>query len=133
MNIYEYERDLIMSKRIEQLKSEYINYYTDCPVQKYAAMYVGRDEDTILRWRKNDTKFADQVEKAKATFVRKKLLKSRAEFSLERLDREIFGRCEQITSRQHVIVDINDGNATKLQNEFKEFMLRRTRAEPSEV
>jgi hypothetical protein len=40
-------------------------YYSKLPVQKLAAEYIGRDEDTIIRWKKSDKKFADQVASAK--------------------------------------------------------------------
>lgn len=42
------------------------------PVQKYAAQFIGRDEDTVIRWRKNDSKFADAVQKAHAVWFCKK-------------------------------------------------------------
>lgn len=77
-------------KTIKQLKEEYIQYYTDVPIQKYAAMAVNRDEDTIIRWRKDDTKFADAVQRARAEWIRKRMLGTKAEFALERLEKEIF-------------------------------------------
>jgi hypothetical protein len=75
---------------IQQLKDEYIAYFADVPVQKYAAMYIGRDEDTVMRWKNNDKAFADAVLRAKASFIRKKLIASKAEFALERLEKEVF-------------------------------------------
>jgi len=77
-------------KKVSELKAEYIKYFADCPVQKYAAMYINRDEDTIIRWRKNDPHFADCVQRAKAEWIRKKLIATKAEFALERLEKEIF-------------------------------------------
>lgn len=76
----------------EDLKAEYLAYFNDVPVQKYAAMAIGKDEDTIIRWKKEDADFADSVKKAKAGWVRKKALEVKAEFALERLEAEIFGR-----------------------------------------
>jgi len=73
-----------------KLKQQYISYFNEVPVQKYAAMYIGRDEDTIIRWRKEDASFADAVKRAKAEWVRKKLFATKAEFALERLERDIF-------------------------------------------
>ncbi len=78
--------------QIQMLKAAYVAYYTDVPVQKYAAMAIERDEDTILRWKKEDHHFADAVEKAKASWIRKRLLESKSEFALERLEAEVFGR-----------------------------------------
>lgn len=73
-----------------ELKKMYVDYYRSVPVQRYAAMYIGRDEDTVIRWRKEDQNFADAVEKAKAEWVRKKVMATKAEFALERLEREVF-------------------------------------------
>lgn len=75
---------------IEHLKNQYVDYYRDVPVQKYAAMYIGRDEDTIIRWRNQDKSFADRVNQSKAEWIRKRLIASKAEFALERLAKEVF-------------------------------------------
>lgn len=83
-------------KTIAKLKEEYVSFYADAPVQKYAAMYIGKDEDTIIRWRKADRAFADAIQRARAEFVRKMILRSKAEFALERLEREVFGRKEVV-------------------------------------
>lgn len=80
------------SQKIRALKNEYVRYFQDVPVQKYAAMAIGKDEDTILRWKKQDKTFADAILKAKAEWVRKKCIASKAEFALERLEAEVFGR-----------------------------------------
>lgn len=77
---------------IEALKIKYLAYYEDVPIQKYAAMAIARDEDTVIRWRKEDAEFADAVQIAKAKWIRKKVLSSKAEFALERLEKEIFGK-----------------------------------------
>lgn len=73
------------------LKHRYLLYYLECPIQKYAAMYIGRNEDTILRWKKEDSDFADRIEAARAVWVRKKLKKANVDFALERLEKEVFG------------------------------------------
>lgn len=80
-----------MSK-IDELKEQYIEYYEDVPVQKYAAMAIARDEDTIIRWKKDDQEFADAVNQAKARWVRKRVLATKAEFALERLEKSIFSQ-----------------------------------------
>lgn len=76
------------------LKEKYVSYFSDVPVQKYAAMFIGRDEDTIIRWKKEDAEFADSIQRAKAEWVRKKVLASKAEFALERLEKDVFGKQE---------------------------------------
>lgn len=79
-----------MINTLSDLKATYINYYEDVPVQKYAAMAIGKNEDTIIRWRQQDQAFADAVEKAKAGWVRKRVLATKAEFALERLEKSVF-------------------------------------------
>ncbi len=74
------------------LKTAYVEYYSDVPIQKYAAQAICRDEDTIIRWRKKDKAFADAVDRAHAEWIRKKVIASKAEFALERLEKTIFGR-----------------------------------------
>lgn len=76
--------------RLGTLKQRYIEYYSDVPVQKYAAMAIGRNEDTIIRWRNEDSEFADAVQMAKAEWVRKRVLATKAEFALERLEKDVF-------------------------------------------
>lgn len=77
--------------RTAALKAQYLQYYADVPVQKYAALAIGRDEDSVIRWRREDREFADAVKRAKAAWIRKKVLATKAEFALERLEYEIFG------------------------------------------
>jgi hypothetical protein len=85
-----YNSDMTGTAKTKQLKQEYVKYFEDVPVQKYAAMAIARDEDTIIRWRKEDTTFADAVQRAKASWIRKKVIASKAEFALERLENEVF-------------------------------------------
>lgn len=75
---------------IAELKERYIKYFEDVPVQRYAAMYIGRNEDTIVLWKKNDPEFSEAVNQARANWVRKQALKAKAEFKLERLEKEIW-------------------------------------------
>lgn len=75
---------------IAQLKKDYISYFEDVPVQKYAAMSIARTEDTIINWKKADEEFSDAVNQAKSKFIQKRLLAAKAEFALERLEKEVF-------------------------------------------
>ena len=80
---------------IERLKAEYVAYFEDVPIQKYAAEYIGRDEDTIIRWKKEDSDFADAIQRAKAIWVRKTFIKAKAEYVLEKLSIEVFGELKK--------------------------------------
>jgi|SRR6266567_4406574 len=108
---------------MEKLKQQYINYYRDVPIQKYAAQAVCRDEDTIIRWRKTDKDFADAVYQAHAEWVRKRVIATKAEFALERLEREIFGRKTTLsieTSQKEIHPD------PVIATLFKDFLKERT-------
>lgn len=75
---------------IAELKQRYVDYYSEVPVQRYAAMHIARSEDTIIRWRDADANFAEQVQMAKSDWIKKKIGKSPPAWVLERLEREIF-------------------------------------------
>lgn len=87
-------------EKIAELKDRYIEYYKDLPVQKYAAMYVGRDEETIINWRKADLDFSNRVDLARAEWVKRKASKAKVEFALERLEKSIFKETSEVT---HII------------------------------
>lgn len=101
----------------QELKQKYISYYKDLPVQKYAAMYIGKDEDTIIRWKKQDEDFADAVHGARAEWVRRKASKARVEFALERLEKEIFAERKELKVEDDTVDKILTGfgllNATE--------------------
>jgi len=98
---------------VEELKIEYIKYYIDVPVQKYAAMAIARDEDTIIRWRKEDPDFADAVQRAKAEWVRKRVIATKAEFALERLEKDVFSVAATIEVRNQSAIDQIDPNTPR--------------------
>lgn len=83
-------------EQIAELKRKYIEYYKELPVQKYAAMYVGKTEDTIINWRRDDSDFSDKVDLARAEWVRKKASKAKVEFALERLEKQIFKETKEV-------------------------------------
>jgi len=74
----------------EEKKEKFISYFRDVPVQKYGAMYIGVTEQTIINWLKEDETFFNRVQEARADWVKKKASKVRAEFALERLEKEIW-------------------------------------------
>lgn len=112
-----------MTKDIAKLKTEYLHYYRDVPVQRYAAAAIGRDEDTILRWRKDDAEFAESVEGALANWVKEKVMATKPEFALERLQNSVFGSRAALAIEHKV--DIVPDN--ELKNAFAEFLKEKTR------
>ena len=87
-----------------KLKKQYLVYYRKLPVQKLAAASIGKDEDTIIRWRREDADFADQTEVAKADWALEKCKKVRStEWLLERVMNDHFSlkRSEEETKVQY--------------------------------
>lgn len=83
-----------------QLKEKFLEYFRDVPVQKYAAAYIGRHEDTITDWKKADSDFSDQIDLAKAEYVRQKLKGVRSkEWILERLFKDHFAPRQELTGK----------------------------------
>ena len=119
-----------MANKQSDLKKGYVTYFMDVPVQRYAAMYIGRDEDTIIRWRKDDPAFADAIQRAKAEWIRKRVLATKAEFALERLEKEIFSPSTTLqidTSPQLEPQDPNTPENKRLVDQFTEFMMEKTK------
>jgi hypothetical protein len=83
--------------RAEQ-KADFVKYFEDVPVQKYAAMFVGITEQTAIDWMKKDSQFLNDVNQARAKWVKKKTYKAKAEFALERLEHEVFKQRMDVTS-----------------------------------
>ncbi|MDB5162109.1 MAG: hypothetical protein JWM52_617 [Candidatus Saccharibacteria bacterium] len=108
------------------LKQQYIEYYEDVPIQKYAAMAIGRDEDTVIRWKKEDTSFADAIKRAHAQWVRKKVIAVKAEFALERLQKEVFSAQEE--SPIFAESTQTDQQRLEMKEAFKNFVIAQIRA-----
>lgn len=73
------------------LKAKFLEYFRKLPNQKLAAGFIGRDEDTICLWKKDDPAFSDAVAKAKSDWAMEKSgrVKS-AEWLLERVLKDDF-------------------------------------------
>lgn len=116
--------------KITALKAQYVDYFSDVPVQRYAAMYIGRNEDTIIRWRKEDPDFADAIKKSNAIWIRKKLMETKAEFALERLEKSIFSQkleAEYTTSYNLDPDGLNKVGGEGIVEAFGEFMMLKTK------
>jgi len=89
----------------QEKKDEFVAYYEEVPVIKYAAMYIGVTEQTAHNWLNEDEEFFSRTEKAKAKWAKKRALKTRAEFQLERLDKDIW--------QEHKVTKIELGDPRK--------------------
>lgn len=80
----------------EEIKQKYIDYYRNCPIQRYAAAAVGVSERTIIRWREKDVNFVNRIEAAKSLWIKDRVSKMSPEKALEKIEAEIFGKklCE---------------------------------------
>ena len=77
--------------KIGLLKKEFLKYFRELPVQKLAGAYIGKDEDSISRWKKEDADFADQIGRAKADWAMTKTKKIKSEeWLLERVMKDHF-------------------------------------------
>lgn len=85
----------------QEKKEKFVAYFRDVPVQKYAAMYIGVTEQTIINWMKEDVVFFNRIQEARADWVKKKAMKVKAEFALERLEKEIWQERKEV-------VNVND-------------------------
>lgn len=80
-----------------ELKVKFLEYYKELPVQKLAAGWIGRDEDTICAWKKADPDFSDQIDQAKSEWAMKKSKRVRSEeWLLERVMNDHFGEKKNI-------------------------------------
>ena len=82
------------------LKQKFLDYFADAPIQKYAGAFIGVSEDTVKRWKDEDRDFADQIEAAKAAYVRRNLKMVRSkEWILERLFKDHFASRQEFTGK----------------------------------
>lgn len=87
------------AQEMARLKDEFVEYYRELPVKRYAAGYVGKSEDTIARWLQEDTEFAERVTKAKSDWAKARAKKTMPAFQLERLDKEIWAERKEVTGK----------------------------------
>lgn len=84
----------------KELKIKFLEYFSEVPIQRYAAAFIGRSEDTITDWKRADSEFSDQVELAKAEYLRKQLGKVRSrEWIIERLFKDHFAVRQELTGK----------------------------------
>lgn len=80
----------------QQKKDDFVIYFEEVPVIKYASYYVEITEQTAHNWLKEDQDFFNRVNQAKSKWAKKRALKTKAEFQLERLDKEIWSERKEL-------------------------------------
>lgn len=59
------------NKEVPKLKTKFLEYYSQLPIQKLAAEAIGKDQDTITNWKKKDKNFSDRIGIAKSEWALK--------------------------------------------------------------
>jgi len=80
-------------RELSKLKSKFIEYFSELPIQKLAAKFIGKSENTICNWKKNDKRFCDRLLKAESQWAldNARSVKSK-EWLLERIMKEHFAQ-----------------------------------------
>lgn len=100
----EEQRNQEQLKKIEVLKNIAIAAAESVYNYKLIARSIGRDEDTLIKWRAADTDFADKLEEARVRFLEKNIRASRPEFLLERLEPDIFKERKHVEGDQTITI-----------------------------
>lgn len=103
-----------MKDEKKELKEKFLEYYSQTPIKRWAAASIGRDEDTVRLWEKEDSEFSERIKLAKATEILKRYKRVREDkWILEKLDNENFGAKLDMTSggeKLEGLVIIKDGS-----------------------
>ncbi len=115
-------KSLIYIDHLYKTKKEFLEYYRKLPIQKLAAEYIGKDEDTITNWKKNDPTFSDQLGRAKSEWALKKANKAKPQWLLERVIREEFGSVKKEENETNAEIEAWVVHVRKLlrPNEYKD-------------
>jgi len=91
---------MIQDDRLKE-KEQFLEYFRDLPIQKLAAGWIHRGEDTITDWKKQDPDFAGQIASVKSAWARDNSKKVRSrEWLLERIMRKEFAPPTQKTKEE---------------------------------
>ncbi len=97
-----------------QSKERFLEYFRQLPVQKLAAAHIGKDEDTITNWKKEDSDFSDQVEDAKAAWALKHTKKVKSEeWLLERIMNDHFTEKKKLELEGDLRIEVVSYDAVK--------------------
>ncbi len=84
-------------KQLSKLKLEFLGYYSKLPIQKLAAEFIGKDEDTITNWKKKDKVFRTMIASTKSQWALNKVgMVKKSEWLLERILKEHFSEKKEV-------------------------------------
>lgn len=91
------KKDVEGLKEMALLNAEFLYHYN------LIARSVGRDDNTLLLWRKQDPEFDSKLSEGRMRFIKKQMGKAKPEFLLERLERELFGQKVEFSGGENPI------------------------------
>lgn len=105
-------------RQLSKLKRKFLEYYAKLPIQKLAAEFIGKDEDTITNWKKKDKKFSDRLGMAKSEWALEKASKiKRPEWLLERIMKEHFAEKTEVENSENSELDKTLDRIAKIMDE----------------
>ena len=85
------------TRELSKLKRKFLEYYVKLPIQKLAAEFIGKSENTITNWKNNDKRFCDQIGTAKSQWALENVSKVKStEWLLERVMNDHFGEKKEL-------------------------------------
>lgn len=92
------KKESVPDRNKRLLKPKFLEYYSELPNQGLAADSIGRREETVIEWRKEDPAFDEAIIQAKANWAMKKVKRVRDEkWVLERLLKNPFAPRTEVT------------------------------------
>ena len=91
---------MTLEQRIAGDKKKFLEYYAQLPIQKLAAGWIGKDEETITRWKREDMDFVEKIRQARSVWALKKIGGVRSkEWLLERTLKDEFAVRQEFTGK----------------------------------
>lgn len=100
---------MINDKRLP-LKEKVLDYLTHFPFYKWAAKSIGKDEDTLNLWRKEDEDFSDKCEIAKSEAIAKLGKRATPDFMLKNADPDTFKDKKDVEVSGDPLIIIKNGS-----------------------
>lgn len=98
---------MINDDRLEK-KEKVLIFLSEFPFYKWAAKSIGKDEDTLLLWRKEDQDFSDRCEIAKSEAMKRLGKRASPDFMLKNADPETFKDKKEMEVSGEPLVIIRD-------------------------
>ncbi len=98
----------------KEQKEKFLEYFRQLPIQALGAEFIGVDETTISRWKKDDSVFANQVASAKSAWALDNARRVRSkEWLLERVMSNHFMEKKSVEVSGDPLIIIKETNGSK--------------------